>query len=156
MKLSRPAVPKRLKMPLLRFGFGICCLNMTAWTLAELPPEQPQSSDSAHAKPISLEQMLLNLSYAKLCNPDSEMFCQPHTVFIKGDYAVVLASVQPTAGLFQVFHQKSQAQPQTDQHWELIGTYQLSFYEETLLEAKLPKAPEAYFMQAIAAFLKSP
>lgn len=115
----------------------------------------PATSSSAQSKfvpepvPAEMQELLLAISNDQLCDPESEMYCAAHTVFAKEGYAVVLASVQPTSGLFQVYQQISKANPQTAAAWKLIDTYSLDAYQEELTEAKLPKALQTYFITAI-------
>ena len=76
------------------------------------------------------------------------MYCEAHTVFVFKNDAVVLLSVQPTAGLFMIF------QKDVDQ-WVAKGTHSLLDYERILVDSALSTSAQEYFTQALTAYLKS-
>lgn len=102
-------------------------------------------------KQATVKQQLLKLGAEKICNPDSEseMYCEAHTAFVFKTDAVVLMSVQPTAGLLVFFQQEKTGQ------WVAKKTSGLLDYEQALIESKFSKSSQAYFTQAIAAHLES-
>ncbi len=143
-------MPKRLFLVTLCLGL-IGSLILSSPLVAKPNPPVSSAQPIQTRLPVTAEtkDLLLQIATDKLCDPEGEMYCQPHTVFVNEGYAVVLASVQPTAGLFQIYKQVSKKNPQTAASWALIGTYQLIAYQESIEAAKLAKSLEAYFIKVI-------
>ena len=106
-------------------------------------------ADKQADKQAEIKQQLLKLGTEKICDPESEMYCEAHTAFVQGTDAIVLLSVQPTAGLFVIFQQEKTGL------WVHRETHSLLDYEEGIAESKLSKASQAYFNQAMTAYLES-
>ncbi len=96
----------------------------------------------------SVQAVLLKLANEKICDPESEMYCEAHTAFVFKNDAVVLLSVQPTAGLFMIFQKDAD-------RWTPRGTYPLLDYEKTLVDSELSKAAQKHFIQAFTAYVAS-
>lgn len=98
--------------------------------------------------PEYVQAVLLKLANEKICDPESEMYCEAHTAFVFKNDAVVLLSVQPTAGLFMIFQKDMD-------RWTPRGTYRLLDYEKTLTDSALSKAVQEHFIQAFTAYVAS-
>jgi len=143
------------KLALVASMMGLALAVTTPAVLAEseaqnLPLQVAPAGDANTA----LTTLLLKLSNDKLCDPESEMYCEAHTVFVKDGYAIVLASVQPTAGLFQLYQQTSSEDPQTAKTWALKGTYQQLDYETEIEAAQISNDLKDFFKQAFQKYIE--
>lgn len=117
---------------------GRYLLGMTASLLIVAPA-------LAESVPPTATEILLEQAEREICDPESTMYCQPHTVFLKDQYAAVLAAVQPTAGLLLIYTQDAKTKA-----WKRTEKLSLAFYQEELSEnSALPEAIAAYFMKQI-------
>jgi hypothetical protein len=117
-------------------------------SLAVKPAVKSSVKSGLEVKTEPVQALLLKLANEKMCDPESEMYCEAHTVFVFKNDAVVLLSVQPTAGLFMVF------QKDADQ-WMPKATYGLLDYEKELAKSKLSTTAQAHFNQMITAYLEA-
>ena len=99
----------------------------------------------AESVPPTATEVLLEQAEREICDPESAMYCKPHTVFLKDQYAAVLAAVQPTPGLLLIYMQDAKTKT-----WKRTEKLSLAFYQEELIEnSELPELIAAHFIKQI-------
>ncbi len=142
---------------MLKIMFTFCLLGLSLPVHAT--PKPVPVKDSTIAKeakiPAELKAQILKQAQRDICPPEgeSDMYCKAHSVYVLDDYVMVLASVQPTAGIFVLYKSSG---PKT-LRWTLLKdegdatTFSLLAYREVLKEAALPEKVKTYFVHSLTA-----
>lgn len=130
MKVSRTLLELIMK----KFRFLLSSVLLSClWTPLAQANEKPEIDKK-------LQAQLLKLATDKSCNPESELYCKAHTVFVQDDHALVLLSIEPTAGIMMLYKQQKDTKK-----WEFKESTTLVAYEYELEAMYLPKAVFDHF-----------
>lgn len=135
-------------MPLLQAFISRSLLLSLGGVLFFHAPALSQAPPPVGEKENEQIQQLKKLADERLCDPESEMYCRAHTVFIQDDYALVVASVERTPGVFILYQRKGQ-------RWGFQQSFTLLSYAEQIqaLENLAPRL-KTYFIQQLDAKYK--